>query len=85
MTGDRSLPVPEGLAGMRVDAGLARLLGLPPLETQVVVLLASLAVGANVYLMARHFKVLEGPVAGSLILSTMLSALTTPLIVSLLG
>ena len=25
---DRSLPVPEGLAGMRVDAGLARLLGL---------------------------------------------------------
>ena len=64
---------------------LARLLGLPPLETQVVVLLASLAVGANVYLMARHFKVLEGPVAGSLILSTMLSALTTPLIVSLMG
>jgi 23S rRNA pseudouridine1911/1915/1917 synthase len=25
---ERSLPVPEGLAGMRVDAGLARLLGL---------------------------------------------------------
>ncbi len=25
---DRSLPIPEGLAGMRVDAGLARLLGL---------------------------------------------------------
>ena len=24
----RSMPVPEGLAGMRVDAGLARLLGL---------------------------------------------------------
>ena len=46
---------------------------------------ASLAVGANVYLMARHFKVLEGPVAGSLLLSTMLSAVTTPLIVSLLG
>ena len=64
---------------------LARLLGLPPLETQVVVLLASLAVGANVYLMARHFKVLEGPVAGSLILSTMLSAVTTPRMVSLLG
>lgn len=51
----------------------------------VVWLLASLAVGANVYLMARQFKVLEGPVAGSLLLSTMLSALTTPLIVSLMG
>src|SRR5271155_2954899 len=25
---DRSMPVPEGLAGMRVDAGLSRLLGL---------------------------------------------------------
>ncbi|MGC2343851.1 MAG: hypothetical protein WA630_07625, partial [Mycobacterium sp.] len=24
---DRSMAVPEGLAGMRVDAGLARLLG----------------------------------------------------------
>jgi len=64
---------------------LARLLGLPPMETQVVVLLASLAVGANVYLMARHFKLLEGPVAGSLILSTMLSAVTTPLVLALMG
>lgn len=25
---DRSMPVPDGLAGMRVDTGLARLLGL---------------------------------------------------------
>jgi len=58
---------------------LARLLGLGALETQVVVLLASLAVGANVYLMSRQFEVLEGPVAGSLILSTALAALTTPL------
>ncbi len=64
---------------------LARVLGLPPMETQVVVMLASLAVGANVYLMARQFQVLEGPVAGSLILSTMLSAVTTPLALSLLG
>lgn len=28
MADERSLPVPEGLAGMRVDAGLSRLLGL---------------------------------------------------------
>ena len=34
---------------------LARLLVLPPLETRAVVLLASLPVGANVYLMAREF------------------------------
>ena len=65
--------------------GLARLIGLPALETMVIVLLGSIGLGANVFLMARQFKVLEGPVAGSLLLSTMLSALTTPLIVSLMG
>lgn len=64
---------------------LARLLGLPPMETKVVVLLASIAVGANVYLMSRHFKVLEGPIASSLVLSTGLAALTTPLALTLIG
>lgn len=62
---------------------LARFLGLPAMETQVVVLLASIGVGANVYLMSRQFKVLEGPVAGSLVLSTAFAALTTPLILTL--
>ena len=64
---------------------LARALGLPTMETQVVVMLASLAVGANVYLMARQFKLIEGPVAGSLILSTALSSVTTPLALALMG
>lgn len=64
---------------------LARALALPTLETQVVVMLGSLATGANVYLMARQFRLLEGPVAGSLVLSTALSALTTPLVLALLG
>jgi len=62
---------------------LARFLGLPPMETQVVVLLASIGVGANVYLMSRQFKTLEGPVAASLVLSTALAALTTPLILAM--
>ena len=64
---------------------LARLLGLPMMETRVVVLLSSIAVGANVYLMSRQFKVLEGPVASSLVLSTGLAALTTPLALTLVG
>ena len=64
---------------------LALLLGLPAMETQVVVLLASLAVGANVYLMSRQFNTLEGPVASSLVLSTALAALTTPLLMTLTG
>ena len=63
--------------------GLALALGLPPLETQVVVLLASIAVGVNVYLMANQFGTLQGPVAGSLLLSTAFSALTTPVLMAL--
>lgn len=65
--------------------GLAHLLGLPPMETRAVVLLGSIAVGANVYLMSRQFQSLEGPVAASLVLSTAGSALTTPLILALIS
>jgi malonate transporter len=55
------------------------------METKVVVLLGSIAVGANVYLMSRQFKVMEGPVAASLVLSTALASVTTPLVLTLLG
>lgn len=64
---------------------LARLLGLPPLETKTIVILSSMAIGMNVYLMAREFKVLQGPVASSLVISTVLSAFTTPLILALMN
>lgn len=62
--------------------GLATWLGLPLLERQVVVLLGSLSVGANVYLMAVQFGALEGPIASSLVLSTALAALSTPLLLA---
>ena len=64
---------------------LAQALSLPPLETNAIVLLAALPVGANVYLMSRQFDTLGGPVAASLVLSTALAAVTTPLILVLLG
>jgi predicted permease len=64
---------------------LARLLGLSTIETQAVVLLASLAVGVNVYLMSREFRSMEGAVATSMVLSTVLAALTTPLVLTLMG
>jgi predicted permease len=63
--------------------GLAAALGLPETETRTVVLLSSLSVGANVYLMSRQFQVMQGPVASSLLLSTALAALTTPLMLAL--
>ena len=62
---------------------LARALALPPLETRVVVMLASLPVGANVYLMSRQFDVLGGPIASSLVVSTGLAAVTTPIVLAL--
>ena len=64
--------------------GLAEALGLPLMEKRVVVLLASMSIGANVYLMSRQFKVLEGPIASSLLLSTGGAALTTPLAMTLI-
>jgi malonate transporter len=64
---------------------LARWMRLPPMETRAVVLLGSVAVGANVYLMSRQFKTLEGPVAASLVLSTAGAALSTPLILALVA
>ncbi len=62
---------------------IARWLKLGQLETQVVVMLAALPVGANVYLMSRQFNTLGGPVASSLVISTAISAATTPLILAL--
>jgi malonate transporter len=47
-------------------------------------MLASLPVGANVYLMSREFRTLEAAVATSLVLST-LAAVTTPFALALLG
>jgi malonate transporter len=61
---------------------LAWVLKLPPLETQAVVLMAALPVGANVYLMSRQFDTLGGPIAASLVLSTALAAVTIPLLLA---
>lgn len=59
---------------------LAWIIGLPPLESKVVVLLASMSVGVNVYLMSRQFNALTGPAATSMLLTTLFSALTTPVL-----
>lgn len=79
-----SMRIASGISAMKLFVqplivfGLARALHLPALETQAVVMVASLPVGANVYLMAKEFGALGGPVAVSLVLSTLLSAVTTP-------
>lgn len=62
---------------------LARLIGLPPLETRVITVLAAMPVGANVYLMAEQFKVMGGPVASSLVISTLVASASVPLVLTL--
>jgi predicted permease len=59
--------------------GLAIALRLPPIESKSVVLLASMSIGANVYVMSMQFDTLQGPIASSMVLSTSLAAATTPL------
>jgi malonate transporter len=63
---------------------LAIALGLPPLEVRAVVLVASMAVGVNVYLMALRFQALQGTIASSIVLSNVLAAFTTPLLLAAL-
>ncbi len=62
---------------------IAWLLGLPAMETQVVVLMASIATGANVYLMARQFQTLEGTIASGLVMTTVLASLSSPLVLAI--
>ena len=63
---------------------LALALGLPEIERNAVVLLASMSVGANVYLMAVQFETLQGAIASSLVMSTALAAVTTPILLAAL-
>ena len=62
---------------------LARAIGLPKMETQAIVMLASISVAVNVYLMADQFKTMKGAVASSMVLSTVLAAFTTPIAIAL--
>ena len=64
---------------------LARMLDLPPTESAAVVMLSALPIGANVYLMSRQFDVLTGPIASGIVLTTVLAAVTTPLVLTLIG
>ncbi len=59
--------------------GIALVIGLPLIETQAVVMMASLATGVNVYLMSRQFQALEGETSAALLISTAFSAVTVPL------
>lgn len=67
-----------------IIAVIALAIRLPAAETKVVVLLGSMAVGVNVYLMAQKFGAMQGATATSILFTTAFSALTTPLLVMLI-
>jgi predicted permease len=79
------------IAGLKLVAqplvvwGIGAALGLPGVELRAIVLLASLSVGANVYLMAAQFQTLQGAVAASMVLSAATAAVTTPLWIALVS
>jgi malonate transporter len=63
---------------------LALAIGLPALELRAVVLVASMAVGVNVYLMSLQFQALQRTIASSIVLSNIFAAFTTPLLLTAL-
>lgn len=63
---------------------LTRLIGLGPVESTAVVFLGSLPCGVNVYLMAKQFRVIEAEIANAMVITTLVSALTVPLVVTTL-
>jgi predicted permease len=63
---------------------LGMALGLPALELRAAVLVASMAVGVNVYLMSIQFQAIQGTIASSIVLSNLFAAFTTPLLLAAL-
>jgi malonate transporter len=61
---------------------LAIALALPAVELRAVVLVASMAVGVNVYLMSVQFRAIQGTIASGIVLSNVFAAFTTPLLLA---
>lgn len=60
-------------------------LGLGVIETNATTLLSCLPVAINIYLMANEFQSEEGAASNAILLSTLLSAVGVPLVLTLLG
>jgi malonate transporter and related proteins len=69
------------LAMPAVAFAMAKLLGLPPVVTGVVVLFAAMPTGANAYIFAVQYQRMVNPVSGAVALCTLLAAATLPVVV----
>ncbi|HEY3731458.1 MAG TPA: AEC family transporter [Steroidobacteraceae bacterium] len=61
---------------------LAIALRLPALELRALVLVASMSVGVNVYLMSLQFESIPDTIGSSIVLSNIFAAFTTPLLLA---
>lgn len=64
---------------------IAKLMDLGEMETNACVVLSSLPVAINVFLMSQDFGAEEGAASNAIFVSTFLSALTVPLVLTILG
>lgn len=64
---------------------LCRAIGLKELETNATTLLAALPCAINTYLMAQDFGAEEGGASNGIFVSTFISAISVPLVLTLLG
>ena len=64
---------------------LCRLIGLGQMETQATTLLSSLPVAINLYIMSVEFEAEEAMASNAIFISTLISAVTVPLTMTLLA
>lgn len=64
---------------------LCRLIGLGQMETQATTLLSSLPVAINLYIMSVEFEAEEATASNAIFVSTLISAVTVPLTMTLLA
>jgi predicted permease len=75
----------KNLAFPALVAGLSWSLGLSGLSLSVMIVAASMPIGANVFLFSQRYQVAEQLVTASVAVSTALALLTVSLVMALLG
>ncbi len=85
LRGALGLALIKNLAFPALVAGLSWSLGLSGLSLSVMIVAASMPIGANVFLFSQRYQVAEELVTASVAVSTALALLTVSLVMALLG
>jgi len=85
LKGALGLALIKNVAFPALVAGLSWSLGLSGLALSVMIVAASMPIGANVFLFSQRYQVAQELVTTSVAVSTLLAMLTVSLVMSLLG